>query len=557
MIGTSLSGFEQRIETGRLSDRTQQSAFAGRVPSFRRWAEWLIIRGDAKTAFAVSERLRARTLLQSIVLRHADASPALPAAESVRLAEFKSQLALLDERISQEEESAKRALLNAERDSLFRELVDLRAMLARQYPAYAALSSVRTVAPEEAGRLLRADSVAVTYLIGDTRLYALVTSARRPLITVDLGPVKSLGELVDAAHVLLARDSARSVWRTADGALVVAAASPSTDAIEVSDLQEILGELSRRLTDPLAAELRGYRRLIVIPDGPLALLPFEVLQLNGRPVVATREITYVQSLSVLVAMRSRSARAEDGASVLSVGAPDFAPRGQGQPTAPERGDVASIVRGLEDTSMAGRRAYDLLQLQWAPLPGAQTEIESVQKVFARTANTMALTGSKASEPSLQTLERNGDLQRFRYVHFATHGYLSPTVPAMSAIVLSPTDVGPGADGYLTAAELPGYRFDSDLIVVSACETGRGPELAGEGIMGLPYALFVSGNRSALLTLWKTVDASTARFVSRFFAKVASGELPAIALANVKREFLNDTRLAHPMHWAGFVLYGPQ
>ena len=95
-------------------------------------------------------------------------------------------------------------------------------MLARRYPAYAALSSVRTVAPEEAGRLLRPDSVAVTYLIGDTRLYALVTSGRRPLVTVDLGPVQGLGELVDAAHVLLARDAARRVWRRSGGALVVA-----------------------------------------------------------------------------------------------------------------------------------------------------------------------------------------------------------------------------------------------------------------------------------------------------------------------------------------------
>ena len=160
-----------------------------------------------KTAFAVSERLRARTLLQSIVLRHADASPALPAAESARLTELKAKLALLDDKISQEEGSAKRALLSAERDSLFRELVDLRAMLARRYPAYAALSSVASIAPEEAGRLLRPDSVAVTYLVGETRLYALVTSGRRPLGQVDLGPVQGLGELVDAAmccwHVTL------------------------------------------------------------------------------------------------------------------------------------------------------------------------------------------------------------------------------------------------------------------------------------------------------------------------------------------------------------------
>jgi CHAT domain-containing protein/tetratricopeptide (TPR) repeat protein len=555
MLSASLGGFEQRIETGRLSDRSQQTAFAGRVPAFRQWVEWLLIQGDANAAFSVSERLRARTLLQSIVLRHADASPALPAGDAARLGEMKARLATLDDLISQEADPRQRALLGAERDATFRELVDLRAELGRRFPAYASLSSVRTVTPAEAARLLRADSVAVTYLLGETRLYALVTSPRQPLSTVDLGPVQGLGELVEAAQVLLGRDSAQRVWRNPDGRLVVAAVAPATAAVEVTDWREVVGELGRRLVAPLAPHLRGYRRLIVVPDGPLALLPFEVLELKGKPLVATLDVSYVQSLSVLAAMRTRPPHGSRGA-VLSVGAPDFSQPGRERSGTPERRDVASIVRGLEDSSLAGRRAYDLLQLQWSPLPGAQAEIASVQKVFGAAADSRALTGRDASEPALQGLERSGALARFRYVHFATHAYLSPTVPAMSAIVLSPTDIGPGADGYLTAAELPGYHFNSDLIVVSACETGRGPELAGEGIMGLPYALFVSGNRSAMMTLWKTADDSTARFVSRFFTRVAAGEAPTAALAAVKREFLRVPRLAAPMHWAGFVLYGP-
>ncbi|MEP6608746.1 MAG: CHAT domain-containing protein [Burkholderiaceae bacterium] len=207
------------------------------------------------------------------------------------------------------------------------------------------------------------------------------------------------------------------------------------------------------------------------------------------------------------------------------------------------------------STVATRRAYDLLQLRWAELPGAAAEIAQVQSVFAGKMPTQVLTGRNASELTLQKLDRNDGLRRFRYVHVATHGYLSPSVPALSAIVLSSTDVGPGADGYLTAAELPAYHFDSDLIVLSACETGRGTELAGEGVMGLPYALFVSGNRSAALTLWKVVDASIARFVTQFFTHVSRGAAPADALARTQREFVRDPRVAHPMHWAGFVLYG--
>lgn len=557
MLGNSLAGFEHRIETGQLSDRSQQSAFAERVPSFRRWAEWLIIRGDDQAAFAVSERLRARALLQSIVLRHADGSPALPAEESARLAELKSKVARLDDAMSQENDSAQRVLLGAERDQVFRELAALRASLGKRYPAYAALSAVRTVTPAEATRLLPADSVAVTYLIGDEHVFALVLAPKRPLSTVDLGPVAGLRESVEAAQVLFSGDRTRRVWRQADGKLTVDQVRPEVDSVEITDWREVSGELGQRLIGPLAKQLHGYRRWIIAPDGPLALMPFEALQLDDGPLARTVEVHYVQSMSVLAAMRANRPRADTRSALLSVGAPDFAPLSNDR-TEPvrERADVAAMVRGIDDPGTATRRAYDLLQLRWAPLPGAAAEVARVQSAFHGKADVVALTGRSASEPTLQKMERNHDLRRFRYIHVATHGYLSPSLPALSAIVLSPTDVGPGADGYLTAAELPAYHFDSNLIVLSACESGRGTELAGEGIMGLPYALFVAGNRSAILTLWKVVDETSARFVSRLFVHIAAGATPAVALVRTKREFLRDPALAHPLQWAGFVLYGP-
>jgi CHAT domain-containing protein/tetratricopeptide (TPR) repeat protein len=554
MLGEALTAFEQRIETGRLSDRSAQSFFAYRMPMFRRWAEWLVATGRRDEAFAVSERLRARSLLQSIVLRHADASPALPADEAARLARLKAKLAQLDQAASGEDDAARRVLLGAERDQAFRELAELRGELGRRYPAYAALSAVRIVAPAEATRLLAADTAAVTYLAGDERLYALLLAPRRPLQALDLGPLAGLREAVDAAHALLGGDGTRRVWRWPDGRLEASAMRPAPEAIEVTDWQVPARELGRRLLAPVAQRLRGVGHWIVVPDGPLAQLPFEALLLDDRPLAATVEVRYVQSMSVLAAMQARPPRAAGKGALLSVGAPDFPPAAEPSGAA-EKIDLAALVRGIDDPGRAARRAYDLLRLQWPPLPGAAAEIARVQAVFAGRMPAQALTGPAASEPTMQRMERTQALRRFRYVHVATHGYLSPRVPALSAIVLSPAEVGPGADGYLTAAELPAYHFDSDLIVLSACETGRGTELAGEGIMGLPYALFVAGNRSAVLTLWKVSDASAARFVGRFFEQVAGGATPAAALTWTKREFMRGVATAHPLHWAGFVLYG--
>jgi CHAT domain-containing protein len=147
------------------------------------------------------------------------------------------------------------------------------------------------------------------------------------------------------------------------------------------------------------------------------------------------------------------------------------------------------------------------------------------------------------------------LRGYRILHFATHGYLNPQAPALSAIVLSQVATSPRADGYVTAAEWPAYELDTDLIVLSGCETGRGRLVEGEGVMGLPYALFVAGNRNAVLTLWKVADRSGAAFVTRFMQRVASGTAVAQALAATKREFSVHPAYAHPMHWAGFVHYG--
>lgn len=153
------------------------------------------------------------------------------------------------------------------------------------------------------------------------------------------------------------------------------------------------------------------------------------------------------------------------------------------------------------------------------------------------------------------MNKTGDLAKYRIVHVATHVWLEPNAPALSAIVLSQTARTPVADGYLTAAELSAYKFDTDVVVMSACDSGRGTEMAGEGVLGLPYALFVAGNRAAMLTLWRVIDDSTSRFTVGFLEGIAGGRTPTDSLAAAKRRFIRDPRWSHPQHWAPFVLYG--
>ena len=94
---------------------------------------------------------------------------------------------------------------------------------------------------------------------------------------------------------------------------------------------------------------------------------------------------------------------------------------------------------------------------------------------------------------------------------------------------------------------------SDLTVLSAGDTGVGRAQAGEGVIGLPYALFVAGNRNTLLTLWPVDDSATAEFMRRFFARLKAGKAQPAALSGARQEFRQHPRWYAPFFWAAFVL----
>ncbi len=164
--------------------------------------------------------------------------------------------------------------------------------------------------------------------------------------------------------------------------------------------------------------------------------------------------------------------------------------------------------------------------------------------------------AEATETNLQRLNKQGILAKYRYLVFSAHGYLSPQVPALSAIVLGLLNNPQGIDGYVTAGEWPGYDLKSDLMVLSACETGLGETVSGEGVMGLPYAFYVAGNKNTLLTLWSINNDKTAEFITGFFAKLKAGQGQIEALTATKWEFINKGGdYSKPKYWAAFVLYG--
>jgi len=491
-------------------------------------------RGEVDAAFDLSERFKGRVLLATLGAVAGDASPALPPAVRNELSELRARVRSADAALSAAQGDAARVEAGARREAEAQAYLARRAAARQAYPRFAAVAEAQVLGSGDVPLVLAPDTCLLSFVVGGEHAGVFVLGRTQRVAYVALPAPKVLESAVQRL---------RETW---------SAASRGADATSA------LRELSDAVSPAVAACPTTATRLAVSPDGALALLPFDLLEPGGRPLGERYAISYVQSLSVYGLLRRRPIAARHARELLAVGAPRFeAEASAAQSSSAQGGDALrkatldGAISAMASDDTATRRAFDTLGKRWTPLPGAEREVRAVGRLFMRP---HLLLGEQASEPRLAALNASGELGRYRYLLVATHGYLSYTHPSLSAIVLRQPGAA-GFDGYLTAAELPLYELTSELIVLSACETGLGPVRAGAGVMGLPLALMVAGNRNAVVTLWSVPDASAAEFVTRLFRHLKAGAPPDEALTATKREMARHPRFGHPVHWAGFVLYG--
>jgi CHAT domain-containing protein len=173
-----------------------------------------------------------------------------------------------------------------------------------------------------------------------------------------------------------------------------------------------------------------------------------------------------------------------------------------------------------------------------PLPYAGAEARAIHELFA-SAGADLLLHKQATVAHWQAL----DPSRYRYLHFAAHALVSDKEPGRTQVVL--------ADGGLDLAAIRRLRLTAQLVSLSACETGLGLRVRGEGVIGLPHAFLAAGARAVVVTLWRVEDQTAADFMTDFYREIAGGRQPAEAL-RVARE---RRRGEHPSRWAAFVLVG--
>jgi CHAT domain-containing protein len=309
--------------------------------------------------------------------------------------------------------------------------------------------------------------------------------------------------------------------------------------------EELFGWL---LKAPLEVLPEGTR-IKVIADAELSSIPFEILgqTRDGTVVYATERhtFTYAASASVLHHQRrsdqGRASRA--GAQrLLVVGDPVYDvsdPRGS-RAGAPATRQQDAIKRYSRDS--------------FTRLPSTSEEAAAIAAAVGRSSLSDVRVGYEASEARIKRL----DLATYRYLHFATHGILSGDLPYLQQPALVLTQVGDleGEDGFLTMSEVLRMVLNADLTTLSACKTGLGERVSGEGAMSLARAFQFAGSRAVLVSLWSVDDEATAKLMGAFYGHLSKGVAPAIALDRAKREVRTVKRWAHPYFWGGFVLFTP-
>lgn len=205
-----------------------------------------------------------------------------------------------------------------------------------------------------------------------------------------------------------------------------------------------------------------------------------------------------------------------------------------------------------DSAAQGARAYyEAKGYQWNDLPGTRSEVLTIERSVYGGEGTREVLGEQASEQLVKQLSESGELARQRVLHFACHGIFDPEYPAYSAVVLSEVSGelkdSSAEDGYLTVEDVALLKLKADMVELSACETGLGRVVQGDGVIGLTRAFMIAGANSAGATLWVMV---------RVYGLVEKNGMNfAAAMAQAKREFIKSKDYSDPYYWSPFVLYG--
>ena len=503
-------------------------------------------KGFAAEALKASERGRARSLLEQLseapldIRQGIDASLIEKERDLKRVMNAKAQRELqLKVRKGNPQELA---TLQKEISELEDEYQQVEAAIRKASPQYSALTQPQPLGLKEIQQQLDSNTVLLEYSLGETRSYLWAVTPDS-LKTFELPK----GELIEK----VAREVSESL---AARSLVKSLESPAQRRARIGEADatfaKAAAELSRMILAPATAEF-GNKRLVIVTDGALQYVPFAALPIAAnRPIILDHELVSLQSASAFAVQRQNLAnRTPAPKSVAVIADPVFS-------ISDVRFKSAALV--AENTSQSSTRIIEHLpagaagQLTIPRLPFTRSEADQILAVAPRESSMKALDFN-----ANRAIATGDELSKYRYVHFATHGYLDTTRAGLSAIVLSLVDEqGKPQDGFLRTHDIYNLKLPAELVVLSACETGLGKAVTGEGLEGLTRGFMYAGARRVVVSLWNVNDKATAALMQRLYVEMLkSNKTPAAALRAAQIQLLRTRQWQSPYYWAAFMMQG--
>lgn len=529
------------------ASRDLRSSFLASVHDrYETYVEWLMQKharepdkGFDVAAFEASEQGRARSLLDSLKDAHRELRQVSDPA-----------LLLEEEKIQKAEQELldKQAKLQSEggsRDAREKVQVDLNQARA-QYEALKARISTAA----------RFQDLLNPAPLKFAEIKAKITNADNSLLEFSLGRQKSHLWVVSEAGMTYYELPDKNTIEEATNRLAVLLAKQPTGSDE-AELNGAIAEVSRLVLGPVAGKLPPTR-LIIVADGILQYVPFQILISPDRPnqpLIADHEIVYAPSASTLAIVQQEAISRSASPKILAaLGAPvlpsnyNLQASTAGAPGASElRGESVQPPGSLEDRD---DETVDPNKLQ--PLFYASRELNELRKL-APAEQTVIYSDFAATRENL----RNLDLSQYRILHFATHGLLNAKHPELSALVLSLVDRnGQRVNGVVGLSDVYRLRAPLDLVVLSACRTGLGKDVRGEGLIGLTRGFMYAGASSVVASLWKVDDEATAELMKLFYINMLQRRMtPAAALRAAQNSIRQQPQWRSPYYWAAFTLQG--
>ena len=499
-------------------------------------------------ALKANERGRARSLLEQLTEARIDirqgVDPALIEKERdlarVLNAKAQREMQLKARRGSNEEIATLQSEVNALED----EYQQVQAAIRKSSPQYSALTQPQPLDLKGIQQQLDPETVLLQYALGEERSYvwAVTANSLQSYVLPKRSEVEALArEVYDS---MTARSDFKSLETAAQRRTRIAHAD--------ENFPKAAGRLSQLILLPAAAQF-SHKRLVVVADGALQYVPFAALTVASgpyRPLVLDHQVVSLPSASAFAVQRDNLEHRELAPKAVAVIADPVFSAGDtrfksGTQAVAANGPVATrIIEHLQGTGSG--------QLTIPRLPFTRWEADRILAVAPSDSSFKALDFN-----ANRSVATGGELSKYRYVHFATHGYLDTSRANLSAIVLSLVDEqGKPQDGFLRTHDIYNLKLPAELVVLSACETGLGKDVTGEGLEGLTRGFMYAGARRVVVSLWNVNDKATAALMQRLYiGMLRNGKTPAEALRAAQIELLRTPQWQSPYFWAAFVMQG--